>query len=147
PARPNRWKSAIRLRLASGISPPLWPRVGTGRRTIDFSRDEDQHKGSSGRPGAGAPGPGRESGEFSPMAGEDLRSHLPALLRRLREAYPDSRYELDWEDPLQLLVATILAAQCTDERVNAVTPALFANYRDAEAFARADLADLEEAVR
>jgi uracil-DNA glycosylase len=48
---------------------------------------------------------------------------------------------------LQLLVATILAAQCTDERVNAVTPALFAKYRDAQAFARADLAELEEAVR
>ena len=60
------------------------------------------------------------------MAAEGALSHLPALLRRLRETYPDARYELDWQDPLQLLVATILAAQCTDERVNAVTPALFA---------------------
>src|SRR5215475_4529376 len=81
------------------------------------------------------------------MAAKIARSHLPTLLRRLREKYPDARYELDWENPLQLLVATILAAQCTDERVNAVTPALFARYRDAEAFARADLAELEEAVR
>src|SRR5207248_6699590 len=92
-------------------------------------------------------GPGRGSGEFSPMAGEDVRSHLPALLRRLREAYPDARYELDWDDPLQLLVATILAAQCTDERVNAVTPALFARYPDARAYAEADPAELEELIR
>src|SRR5262245_62687123 len=81
------------------------------------------------------------------MAGEGVPSHLPTLLHRLRETYPDARYELDWENPLQLLVATILAAQCTDERVNAVTPALFARYPDADAFARADLAELEEAVR
>jgi uracil-DNA glycosylase len=81
------------------------------------------------------------------MAGESVQIDLPAVLRRLRETYPDARYELDWENPLQLLVATILAAQCTDERVNAVTPALFAKYRDAGAFARAELAELEEAVR
>src|SRR5262249_39312643 len=80
------------------------------------------------------------------MAEESVRSHLPTLLRRLRETYPDARYELDWENPLQLMVATILAAQCTDERVNAVTPALFAKYRDARAFAKADLAELEEEV-
>ncbi len=81
------------------------------------------------------------------MAEASVRSQLTTLLRRLRETYPDARYELDWENPLQLLVATILAAQCTDERVNAVTPALFAKYRDAEAFARAELTELEEAVR
>ena len=80
------------------------------------------------------------------MAGEDLRSHLPALLRRLREAYPDARYELDWEDPLQLLVATILAAQCTDERVNAVTADLFTRYRTAADYARADPVRLEHEI-
>jgi uracil-DNA glycosylase len=81
------------------------------------------------------------------MAAESVRSQFPTLLCRLRETYPDARYELDWENPLQLLVATILAAQCTDVRVNAVTPALFAKYRDAGAFAEADLAELEEDVR
>ncbi len=81
------------------------------------------------------------------MADENGRRNLAAVLRRLRETYPNARYELDWENPLQLLVATILAAQCTDERVNAVTPELFAKYRDAQAFARADIAELEEAVR
>jgi uracil-DNA glycosylase len=70
-----------------------------------------------------------------------------ALMQRLRETYPDARYELDWADPLQLLVATILAAQCTDERVNAVTPALFEKYPDARSYAFADTAELEEDVR
>src|SRR5262249_51937488 len=55
--------------------------------------------------------------------------------------------ELDWSTPLQLLVATILAAQCTDERVNRVTPALFAKYPDARAYAEADTAELEEDIK
>lgn len=69
------------------------------------------------------------------------------LLERLRELHPTARYELDWSTPLQMLVATILAAQCTDERVNAVTETLFARWPDAEAFAGADRSELEEAVR
>lgn len=73
--------------------------------------------------------------------------HLPTILRRLREMHPEARYELDWETPLQLLVATILAAQCTDVRVNAVTKTLFPKYPDARAFAEADTAELEEDVR
>src|SRR5512140_1263884 len=77
-----------------------------------------------------------------------MPSAAPAtIVRRLREKYPDARYELDWKDPLQLLVATILAAQCTDERVNRVTPALFARYPDARAYAEADTAELEEMIR
>src|SRR5205085_5574830 len=74
-------------------------------------------------------------------------SHLPEIIDRLHQQYPNARYELDWENPLQLLVATILAAQCTDERVNRVTPALFAKYPDAAAFAAADQEELEELVR
>jgi endonuclease-3 len=73
--------------------------------------------------------------------------NLPLIIKRLRGEYPDPRYELNWETPLQLLVATILAAQCTDERVNKVTPALFAKYPDAQAYADADLSELEEDVR
>lgn len=69
------------------------------------------------------------------------------LLDRLRQAYPDARYELNWETPVQMLVATILAAQCTDERVNACTPALFARYPDARAFADADRGELEELIK
>lgn len=72
---------------------------------------------------------------------------IDVLLDRLRQSYPDARYELDWDTPVHMLVATILAAQCTDERVNAVTRTLFPRYPDAQAFADADLVELEEAVR
>ena len=72
---------------------------------------------------------------------------LPTILQRLKEAYPDARYELAWETPLQLLVATILAAQCTDERVNAVTRRRFPKYPDARSYAEADTAELEEDIR
>jgi len=69
-----------------------------------------------------------------------------ALLEALRELYPDAHCALHFETPLQLLVATILSAQCTDERVNKVTPALFARWPDAAAFATADLEELERAI-
>ena len=69
-----------------------------------------------------------------------------AVLEQLRELYPDARCALDFRSPLELLVATILSAQCTDERVNKVTPALFAAYPDAAAFAAADPAALEKAI-
>jgi len=69
------------------------------------------------------------------------------VIPRLQEAYPDARTELDWEDPLQLLVATILSAQSTDVRVNQVTKGLFEKYRTAEDYATADLKSLEEEIR
>ncbi len=69
------------------------------------------------------------------------------LQRRLRAAYPDARCALDHGDPFQLVVATILSAQCTDARVNLTTPALFARYPTAEALAAADPVELEELVR
>ncbi|RME49188.1 MAG: endonuclease III [Chloroflexi bacterium] len=72
---------------------------------------------------------------------------LPEIVRRLREVHPDAKCALDHTNPLQLLVATILSAQCTDERVNQVTPALFEKYPTAAAFASADRAELEEAIR
>jgi endonuclease-3 len=72
---------------------------------------------------------------------------LPEIMRRLRAAHPDARCALDHTNPLELLVATILSAQCTDERVNQVTPALFEKYPTAAAFAGADRAELEEAIR
>ncbi len=69
------------------------------------------------------------------------------VTKLLRAAYPDAHCELKHRNPLELLVATILSAQCTDKRVNLVTPALFARYRDAVAYANADIAELEELVR
>ena len=73
------------------------------------------------------------------------RERASALARRFRKVYPDAHCELDFKDPLQLLIATILSAQCTDKRVNMVTPALFKKYRDARAFAQAKPATFEEA--
>lgn len=67
--------------------------------------------------------------------------------RTLALAYPDAHCELDFRDPLELTVATILSAQCTDVRVNQVTPALFARYPGAADYAGADRAELEELIR
>lgn len=77
---------------------------------------------------------------------EGAESALEAL-RRIDEAYPEARVELRFSNPLELLVATILSAQCTDKRVNEVTETLFARYPDAAAYADADPGELEEAVR
>jgi len=72
---------------------------------------------------------------------------VATILERLEAQYPGARCSLDFEAPLQLLVATILSAQCTDERVNMVTPALFARFRTAQDFADANPAELEEMIR
>ena len=69
------------------------------------------------------------------------------VVRRLADEYSDARCALAHENAFQLLVATILSAQCTDEMVNKVTPALFARYPDAEALAAADMADLEAMIK
>ncbi len=69
------------------------------------------------------------------------------ILQRLHQLYPDAKCSLDYATPLQLLVATILSAQCTDERVNLVTPNLFARFPDAAAFARAEVTEIEQLVR
>ena len=65
------------------------------------------------------------------------------IWRILKDTYPDAKCELDFKNPLQLTVATILSAQCTDKRVNMVTPALFKKYKTAKAFAEADREELE----
>jgi endonuclease III len=68
------------------------------------------------------------------------------ILSRLNSLYPDATCSLDYETPVQLLVATILSAQCTDVRVNQVTPALFQRFPDALALATADLTEIEQLV-
>ena len=81
------------------------------------------------------------------------RSHAVAkkrvgrVLKTLQESIPDAHVALDSSNSLELLVATILSAQCTDERVNRVTPNLFAQYRTAEDFANADQVELESFIR
>lgn len=80
------------------------------------------------------------------MARVSEKERMAEVLRRLERAYPDATLALRFRTPLELLVALILAAQCTDEKVNQVTPVLFQKYRTAEDFARADLAELEKLV-
>jgi endonuclease-3 len=81
------------------------------------------------------------------VAKSKLQNRCRAILRRLRAAYPDAQCALRHQNPLQLLVATILSAQCTDERVNIVTPALFQKYRTAADYADAPPAELEAMIR
>jgi endonuclease III len=69
------------------------------------------------------------------------------ILSRLKQLYPEAPCSLDYETVLQLMVATILSAQCTDERVNQVTPALFARFPNAQAFAECDIGELEQLVK
>lgn len=69
---------------------------------------------------------------------------MATILERLSAKYPNARYELDWTTPLELLVATILAAQCTDVRVNKVTKTLFPKYPSARAYAEANTEELEQ---
>ena len=74
------------------------------------------------------------------------QERLPEIVRLLRELHPDAKCALDFENPLQLLVATILSAQCTDERVNKVTPVLFARFPTAQDLAEADREELEQII-
>src|SRR6202040_4488078 len=75
------------------------------------------------------------------------RERVAQLAKALPEIYPDAHCELDFRTPLELLVATILSAQCTDKRVNLVTPTLFAKFRTAKDYAKATPATLEALIR
>jgi endonuclease-3 len=75
------------------------------------------------------------------------RDRVEQLVKVLPKVYPDARCELNFGNPLELLVATILSAQCTDKRVNLVTPTLFAKYRSAKDYANAPSAKLERMIR
>ncbi|MBI3549305.1 MAG: endonuclease III [Elusimicrobia bacterium] len=81
----------------------------------------------------------RERGEGEKRIGD--------ILKGLKRLYPNPTCELDFKSPLQLLMATILSAQCTDKRVNMVTPALFKKYPDAKSLAAAEPSELEAVVR
>ena len=74
------------------------------------------------------------------------QARAKSLLRKLRKTYPDAKCELDWGTPLELAVATILSAQCTDKRVNIVTPALFKKYRQAKDWANTPQETLEKEI-
>ncbi len=89
--------------------------------------------------------PWQGNADVPPLARPAARA--AAILRALHGARPAARVELDHDSPFQLLIATILSAQCTDERVNQVTPALFRAYPDPAALARASLPGLEKMIR
>jgi endonuclease III len=78
---------------------------------------------------------------------EERKRRAAAVFRRLKATYPDAKCALTHSSPLELLVATILSAQCTDARVNLVTPALFAKYRTAADYARSPRGVLEKEIR
>ena len=80
-----------------------------------------------------------------PRAATAIR--LKKIIAGLKKTYPGARCELNHSSPLELLIATILSAQCTDKRVNRVTAGLFRKYRGAADYARADLAELEQDIR
>ncbi len=78
---------------------------------------------------------------------EELKARAKKIYTSLNKLYPQAHCELDFNNPLQLLVATILAAQCTDKRVNMVTPALFKKYKTSKDFANAKSSELEEMIK
>ncbi len=80
------------------------------------------------------------------MTARPLKAHAAEIIRRLDPLYADLTTGLNFTKPLELLFATILSAQCTDERVNLVTPTLFARFPTAQAYAEADPAELEEII-
>ncbi|MFL6212667.1 MAG: endonuclease III [Blastocatellia bacterium] len=81
------------------------------------------------------------------MASTQEKQRTKTIIARLRKAYPDAHCSLNYSNPLELLVATILSAQCTDERVNLVTADLFRKYRKAADFINIEQAELEQDIR
>lgn len=81
------------------------------------------------------------------MASTEAKQRTKKIIARLRKAYPDAHCSLNFSNPLELLIATILSAQCTDERVNIVTADLFRKYRKAEDFINVEQAELEQDIR
>lgn len=89
---------------------------------------------------------------MAPVSAPNLNTRLPAaermpeIIRLLHETFPDAKCELNFNNGWELLVATILSAQCTDQKVNQVTPALFARYPTPQALAEADTAEVEKMI-
>ena len=81
------------------------------------------------------------------MRKQDKRNIAAEAVRLFEAEYPDAKCSLDYGDAFQLLIATRLSAQCTDARVNLVTPALFARFPDAESMSKADVGEVEELIK
>jgi endonuclease III len=116
------------------------------RALKDGRRKPPARKGAEAR---ASTGPGSPSGTVTPPATPDpaRRARVRRILATLARAYPDARCALNHRGPLDLYVATVLSAQCTDERVNQVTPALFSACRRPEDYLALGPARLEEMIR
>jgi endonuclease III len=104
------------------------------------NRNTRPRQGQAAGPGGPAPAPRRESASARAARAE-------AVAQRLEASYPDAHCSLDFASPFQLVIATILSAQCTDKRVNLVTPELFRRWPDPAALAAAQPRDLEAVIR
>jgi endonuclease III len=113
------------------------PRKPPATKTARLARLNEREKNSAP---TGAP---KASGSVP----ADLKTQVRQILRGLAKTYPDATCALKHHSAYELLVATILSAQCTDERVNMVTPALFSKYPDVQSLAKADQNSLEEIIR
>jgi len=142
-------KSAARRRVVSKRAAPQSavpkPAAPTRSAPTRSALKRAAPKPAARRPTAPRPGVRRRAKPHSIPSDRLPRGR--EIVARLERAYPDAHCALHHRDALQLLIATILSAQCTDARVNMVTPALFAKYPDAEAFAEADRTELEEMIR
>ena len=98
-------------------------------------------------PDSAARKPSKTKASKTKRPAEKIRRRSHEIFTLLTQLYPDATCSLDYETPVQLLVATILSAQCTDERVNKVTPALFTRFPDALSLARGDRDELEALIR
>ena len=139
-------KTASKLKaLAKGkVKPksarPLRGHPPAGGPTTKGSRGAASKRGLSAAP----PRPAGQPGAATHRPASD---RAPEILARLAAAYPGAKCSLDFETPFQLLVATILSAQCTDKRVNMVTPSLFASYPTPGALAAAKREELENQIK
>ena len=80
------------------------------------------------------------------LVDSEIRKGAKAVYRILTKTYPNIRCELDFTNPLELIIATVLSAQCTDKRVNTITPALFRKYKTPKDYAKADLHEIESLI-
>ena len=80
------------------------------------------------------------------LVDSEIRKGAKAVYRILTKTYPNIRCELDFTNPLELIIATVLSAQCTDKRVNTITPAVFRKYKTPKDYARADLHEIESLI-
>ena len=124
-ARPSAKKQALRLKTEASKAPPPRRQLPSGKATSAIPRAK----------------------RVRPKTGAALASYADTVWGRLYALYPDAHCELDFRSPWELLVATILSAQCTDKRVNMVTPVLFARYPGPQQLAVAAPDDIEAIIR